>query len=57
MKAKNIVRVTQGAMEGKTGVILRIDSDTEMVCVILTKGWDHGIWFNKSDLKVIGVIK
>ncbi len=55
LTTKDIVRVTKGKMQGKTGVIVR---ETELdVCVVLTKVWDHGVWFGKEDVKRIGRVR
>jgi ribosomal protein L24 len=55
------VRVEEGQMKGKTGVVCRIDDYTGEVpigerstCVVLTNVWEHGIWFNEAELKRVG---
>lgn len=59
---RDVIRVTQGKLKGKTGVIVRVQTDenakvTLLSIVISKSGFDHGIWFTRNEVKRIGRVK
>jgi ribosomal protein L21E len=56
IQTKDVVRIIEcKSWTGKTGVVVSEHGDS--VCVVLTKVWDHGLWFDKNQVKRIGKIK
>lgn len=61
-ESRDVVRIKSGKSKGKTGVIVRTQTDenakVDSLCIVISKsGFDHGIWFKANECQRIGRIK